>query len=455
MDVQAYSERAVNRVLFPDALPPPLWKKLHERVPFILGLDRSGKKGDADSRLRAIADAINALWIATPPEGFSIKEAKDGFDAILENYGDVIGQKVIVVSQEVWKKGDDYDVFKAGAFAIHQDNLRVQYEPCIVIRPTENKEAVLLKRLHAHNELKKIGSFRSAALPRKVFTSVSGEAADEPLSLIQKRYLADFSSLVKNEKIPCQLDRLTILISVPFNIKVNLLINVADSLRNLHSRGFIYGNVSPLNLLIDLVEGNFEVVINNFNFTTRPGRDDTVFEEKKVSPYWDTMTLEGWFLPFTDIYGLVMTIAEVLLPGVALGEGKNLSGLSENGLFLIQRYIKEYRETDLDSMSHLLEIRGISDFEKILETSSQDVSDIEKMWAIIKVVLDLVKTVKRQEKVLQERIGSSMGAYIPLSRMQDKSKDRVVKLFQSCNGFLSFEGIATKLESFYTAYISK
>lgn len=89
------------------------------------------------------------------------------------------------------------------------------------------------------------------------------------------------------------------------------LIEAADALKSLHRIGYVHGDFKGTNLLLE--NAGSGAVLNDFDFTVEFGSH--WFLKCKIDyPYWDDLGLEGIPTFNTDVYGLIVTVAESMIP---------------------------------------------------------------------------------------------------------------------------------------------
>lgn len=93
---------------------------------------------------------------------------------------------------------------------------------------------------------------------------------------------------------------------------IKVLADIATVLNAMHEIGYVHSDVKNLNILLsETSKNNFIGILNDFDFTQKLGLSDTIGEDYC---YWDDLRLEGITTPYTDVYGLVLSIGECLIP---------------------------------------------------------------------------------------------------------------------------------------------
>ncbi|MEI8124515.1 MAG: hypothetical protein WCG42_02025 [Parachlamydiaceae bacterium] len=421
---------------------PHLLIKIKEKVPHILDF----KDGGPRVRFKNVAEVVDRLFFKTIPVGKSVKESQEHFGCIVECIDDS-EKKVVIFANKKWKNSGNCLVFKGGSFLSSGD-----YIPSIIrkvkvgeSRSTEDGNMILLKNLRVRQILEDSGCGGYTEKPRMFSWADEPFTANQPLEVVQQRYLADFVSFVKNEEILSELDvSPSTSLKVPFLKKIESCIEFINSLQ---SFPIIHGDISPANIFID---ENLRAKIHDFDYSGVPVRIDDLPESALNYPYWPQIMREyGFLTSFTDVYGTVMTVMETLVPVVSLGSACQSLGLRVDGLELMKKYIEKSRSVRGQG-AYLLECNTIEDFEKALEATDAGKSailQIKRIWITIKTVLGLVETIKIQERELETQVLKNWSDYILAMQEKTPEHERWKKNAEICKDLLSLGQIKEKLSA--------
>lgn len=158
---------------------------------------------------------------------------------------------------------------------------------------------------------------------------------------------------------------------VPFSIREALkaLLSICKSLECLHEEGYVHRDVKPKNILIKFNNNKITCKLNDFNLSQKIGR----LEYEENYRYWDCFSRFGIVTPSTDTYGLVLSLAESLMPKIVNESMSNsprilsdFDSLHQQLLILhANHYLKlphsHYTRKDLE-----LEMRKCSNYKEIL-----------------------------------------------------------------------------------------
>lgn len=92
--------------------------------------------------------------------------------------------------------------------------------------------------------------------------------------------------------------------------KLDILCDAAATLHKMHETYMVHRDVKPANILVRIhSDRTSEGYLSDFDFTQPAG-----IGRKGEYYYWDNCSRFGFILPSTDVYGLILTTAEIFLP---------------------------------------------------------------------------------------------------------------------------------------------
>lgn len=159
------------------------------------------------------------------------------------------------------------------------------------------------------DEFKNNPNVKLVGIPRQLNSASNGHL-QKNLESEQEWYNADLFAASRHKGIPLTLEKNPPMRPFTIKDKFNVCLQVAASLENMHSKGYIHRDIKPPNILLklnakDVVEG----YISDFDLTTRQGKGISSNYQ-----YWDLCGRDGWVTPFSDCYGLILTLGEILSP---------------------------------------------------------------------------------------------------------------------------------------------
>ena len=233
----------------------------------------------------------------------------------------------------------------------------------------------------------------------------------------QEWYNSDFRNVIYNSDIPLDFEPGTSL-KVNVSEKLNILMDVALTIQLIHETGFVHRDVKPLNILVNAFLEGF---ISDFDTLTLPCKSDTVSSDY---PYWDTCSRKGWVIPFCDVYGLAMTLGEILIPDfindkamIESMEDLKPEFLSQATTAYAERYLNNFPDAAFFKKflnakapaSHTIRLINIaiaqnrvpSHVKPILENLKKE---LEVMEVAVKYIFDIIKLDKEIYAFLENNI---------------------------------------------------
>lgn len=233
-------------------------------------------------------------------------------------------------------------------------------------QPTDGTESTILNGLQMQATILEIAAEKGgkfASMAEELFPNVDS-SSKVPLEMEQEWYNGDLNSLKGVGKVPLEMGSASKVRSLELNDVFDILLDVSYSLSTIHSSGLIHADIKPENILVKATEFTpMEGYISDFDLTKRI----SVYNRPKpiIYFYWDRCACElGVFTPFTDIYGLGMSIGRGLFPAFYY---LALQNVNANPIYDINDYIEKPDTYDFlmyDPLKALIKKSALSSTQK-------------------------------------------------------------------------------------------
>lgn len=156
--------------------------------------------------------------------------------------------------------------------------------------------------------LEKVKGAKIASLPEDHLPHLDSKV--ENFEMEQEWYNADLHQAIVSSIVPLDFKGNVYRLSVLDKLQV--LTDTALSLELIHKAGFVHRDVKPDNILIKIDEDNFiEGFLADFDLACKIGFSNLQADYQ----FWDKCSKNGLVTPFSDVYGLGMTLGELIIPG--------------------------------------------------------------------------------------------------------------------------------------------
>ncbi len=155
---------------------------------------------------------------------------------------------------------------------------------------------------------KGVADVKLAAMPVLLNINTTPQA----IIMQQGWYNTDLRQATQNGAVPLDFSEKPLMKKMRLKDKLNVCLDVARTLKHLSSKGIVHRDVKPSNILIS-IDSAGEIVghLSDFDLTTLMGK----FDDNTEYAYWDLCGQSGWAIPFSDLYGIALTLGEAVFPG--------------------------------------------------------------------------------------------------------------------------------------------
>jgi serine/threonine protein kinase len=238
------------------------------------------------------------------------------FDCWLEMAPDGKSINLLIVGNKLGE-GTFKEVFKAPTFEISlilDEDRKRKGSPSanVLLKPKDAKGVqegldLLEKVLHLGNQAK------FAGFPRK--RSPSADPSSKPdFEMTQEWYNCDLSQMNEMGAVPLDFNKSARRVAA-LPDKINIFLDLAHSLELLHVEGMVHKDIKPANILVKAYEkGAMEGFLSDFDWLTPIGKGI-----KNAYVYWDLAAKNGLVTPYSDSYGLMLSLGETLSNNIFFG----------------------------------------------------------------------------------------------------------------------------------------
>ena len=162
------------------------------------------------------------------------------------------------------------------------------------------------------DNLKGVADVKLVGLPSIRTQSNASAKTDDRLEMEQEWYNGDFHSAIEKMAVPLDFGETPQMKKVTLRDLLSVCLDAAKTLAAIHQLGIVHHDVKPANTLLKInKQENVEGFLADFDLTTYIGS----YGGHEPYAYWDLCAQSGWVTPFSDLYGLTMTLGEAVLPG--------------------------------------------------------------------------------------------------------------------------------------------
>lgn len=171
------------------------------------------------------------------------------------------------------------------------------------------------------------------------------------LETTQEWFNGDLHIANKTSSMPTSIDDDTPRHSLTFEDRLNISIDVTQSLAAMHAVDIVHRDVKPANVLLKIeADGKVHGYLADFDLATRKGMTDIT----NSYHYWDFCSKHGYASPSSDGYGIAMTLAETFIPDFYATYHANPS-------VLLQDPEKKWREIQYHIVNNTIKNLGFDD----------------------------------------------------------------------------------------------
>lgn len=267
------------------------------------------------------------------------EEIKLNFDCWLEMAADGKNIKIVMIPESDSKLGEGtYKVVhKAQVFEIpltlkkgggrdsrYTSKINFKVKGQYLLERVDMKFNILSGLAIQKEILEKVKGVKITCIPEEHLPQVDSKI--ENFEMEQEWYNADLDQAIVSSIVPLDFKGNFHRLSI-FD-KLQVLTDAALSLELIHKAGFVQRDVKPGNILVRIDESGFvEGFIGDFDLARKFGFSDIQADYS----YWDKCSKNGLVTPFTDVYGLGMSLGELIIPGFKSNILHNPQVLLDNG----------------------------------------------------------------------------------------------------------------------------
>lgn len=214
------------------------------------------------------------------------------------------------------KKGSYKRVKKGVMVTLENDNKKITVAPTVIKRCISGGDWVATEKqirhgIDLHCSAAVNATYKSKLPPLAQLRPYTGLSGAKKLELSEAWFNGDFAAVVEKGALPISAWDNTQIKRFSTIDKLNILINVAQTLHDMHCNGLVHLDVTPSNILVRISEsGTAEGVISDFDLAITLN-DCITAPELKRYVYHDESAHAGFKLPSCDVFGLVICASEI------------------------------------------------------------------------------------------------------------------------------------------------
>lgn len=262
------------------------------------------------------------------------------------------------------------------------------YKAMVLIKPKDYSSVDVIEAgiTLQSNLVKHLSNSHLTSIPIKL--PLHSEEDLNPKSIMfyfQDWYNTDLHQVANHRKVPLDFSEKPKTLKLKDSDILKIFKDIAETLIEWHEYGIIHRDIKPSNILIQVLDDGKTVngILADYDIAQPPGKG---FISDDLTPYefWDTLSNQSVVTPFTDFYGISMSLANVFIPNLLSVERDHI--MQNKHVFIAEAQKKS-------------KLRGV----------------------IVRKILDYLKTVLEDDKEIIETF--------PLQKRLDKIKDQIDKYF--------------------------
>lgn len=186
---------------------------------------------------------------------------------------------------------------------------KMQYTPQVVLRQTKDSNKTSINVGAAiQKQLRDLQGTKIAGTGRERSPDISGR--QKAVEVDMEWYNCDLLQAIEASAVPLSFDISAEKRPLKFLDKLNIVSDVAQTIKTMHAHRFIYGDPKSLNVLIGVEsDGSLGGYLTDFD-TASMG---SCLKASGTKGYIDDNGDNGWITPHTDCYGLIAILAETFV----------------------------------------------------------------------------------------------------------------------------------------------